>query len=215
MAITLVGLAHPNQALSEADPLASSISDKIYGTSRSLRLGSMMDERDLDQDVKRACTEYQGCEECTGAGCFWQTQAGCNTDCLIMDTACYGKTDDWKAFCPLPGRDPRGTTNPYEDLSNTASAGETFVDDDTDCCDEQPRCPIGLEPSTTNPCTQKEFKTDMCIIERHCCNQIFCRASETYKAEPEVESTSYSYQLLGICGILVAGFVISSSRAKK
>jgi len=48
----------------------------------------------------RSCREVATCGECVDEGCYWQPQAGCNDECAVMDTLCYGGTETWSADCP-------------------------------------------------------------------------------------------------------------------
>ena len=58
---------------------------------------------EIFDDFPQECTDNGNCDDCFNAGCFWQPVAPegyqCNTECLIMDTACYGQGPGWTAEC--------------------------------------------------------------------------------------------------------------------
>lgn len=50
------------------------------------------------------CQQFNDCEHCYNAGCFWQLDAPagfqCNESCLIADASCFGNAGTWNAECP-------------------------------------------------------------------------------------------------------------------
>ena len=57
-------------------------------------------------DDNLSCNDYSACDECTDAGCFWQSSQSwtgvgiCEDECAIADMDCFGEAGNWTVECP-------------------------------------------------------------------------------------------------------------------
>jgi len=126
--------------------------------------------------IAQECTSFESCSNCFDAECFWQSDAPtgyqCNTECLIMDTDCYGTGNGWVAECPE---------------SNCCEAEENAIEE----CAGIPGCFI---PQCTDSCGYEPMQcsgsTGWCWCVDETGVEIEGTAQPSWQGYPECENLS-------------------------